>query len=329
MPKFLIIRFSSIGDIVLTTPVVRCIKKQVRNAEVHFLTKKSFQEVIEHNPYIDKKIYLEENLSQTIQELKLANYDYVIDLHHNLRTFLIKLRLMKKSFSFNKLNFEKWLMVNFKINRLPQKHIVDRYFETVKKLDVENDNEGLDYFITTENEKIIQQLPASHQHGYIAFVIGAKHNTKKLPAEKINSICKKINFSLVLIGGQEDFKTGEEITSSFQLPASNLIFNACSKFSINQSAAIVKHAHTVITHDTGFMHIAAAFKKKIISVWGNTIPEFGMYPYQTEESIIAEVENLSCRPCSKIGFDKCPKGHFRCMKEIDEEEIVNAIRNLS
>jgi heptosyltransferase-2 len=322
VPKFLIIRFSSIGDIVLTTPIVRCLKKQVANADVHFLTKKSFKEIIEHNSYIDKKIYFDDDLDVTVKKLKAENYDYIIDLHHNLRTFLIKLRLMKKSFSFNKLNFKKWLLVNFKINSLPKKHIVDRYFETVKSFGVENDGQGLDYFISENDEKIIQQLPSSHQQGYIGFVIGAKHNTKKLPIEKIISICEKVNYPVILIGGKEDFKSGEEITS-------NLIYNACGKYSINQSASIVKHAHTIITHDTGFMHIAAAFKKRIISIWGNTIPEFGMFPYQTEESLIAEVKNLYCRPCSKIGFDKCPKGHFRCMKEIDEDQIAKAIIKLS
>jgi ADP-heptose:LPS heptosyltransferase len=322
VPKFLIIRFSSIGDIVLTTPIVRCLKKQVANAEVHFLTKKSFKEIIEHNPYIDKKIYFDDDLDVTVKQLNAENYDYIIDLHHNLRTFLIKLRLMKKSFSFNKLNFKKWLLVNFKINSLPKRHIVDRYFETVKSFGVENDGQGLDYFISENDEKIIQRLPPSHQQGYIGFVIGAKHNTKKLPIEKIISICAKVNYPVILIGGKEDFKSGEEITS-------NLIYNACGKYSINQSASIVKHAHTIITHDTGFMHIAAAFKKRIISIWGNTIPEFGMDPYQIEESLIAEVKNLYCRPCSKIGFDKCPKGHFRCMKEIDEDQIAKAIIKLS
>ncbi|MEO5572496.1 MAG: glycosyltransferase family 9 protein, partial [Bacteroidia bacterium] len=197
MPKFLIIRFSSIGDIVLTTPVIRCLKKQVPEAEIHFLTKKSFAEIIEHNPYIDKKIFLEDDLNQTIKNLQAENYDYIIDLHHNLRTFLIKLRLMKKSFSFNKINFQKWLMVNFKIDKLPQKHIVDRYFETIRKFKVENDEAGLDYFISQVDEKAIEQLPVSHHSGYIAFVIGAKHNTKKLPVEKIISICKKINYPVV------------------------------------------------------------------------------------------------------------------------------------
>ncbi len=328
MPKFLILRFSSIGDIILTTPVVRCLKQQVKDAEVHYATKKNFAEVIEHNPYIDKAFFLEEDSAALILELKKEKYDYIIDLHHNLRTLSIKLRLGVKSFSFNKLNFEKWLMVNFKIDRLPRTHIVDRYLETVKSFGVINDGKGLDYFLSPGDENVLQQLPATHRNGYIGFVIGAKHNTKKLPLEKIISICKKINQPVVLLGGKEDFEKGEVIVSEAQSAGNRIIYNASGKFSLNESAALVKHASAIITHDTGLMHIAAAFQKKIISVWGNTIPEFGMYPYYgAPDEIrgrIVEVKHLSCRPCTKLGFAKCPKGHFKCMKEIDEEKIVSA-----
>ncbi len=329
MAKFLIIRFSSIGDIVLTSPVVRCLKQQVKEAEVHFLTKKNFAAVVEHNPFIDKKYYLGGELSSLIPELKKEKYDFIIDLHNNLRTLNLKLKLGVESFSFNKLNIEKWLLVNFKINRMPDVHIVDRYMETVKSLGVVNDLKGLDYFISQEDGKAIQKLPEEFQQGYIAFVIGAKHNTKKLPVEKIISICKKLNQQIVLLGGNEDFETGERIASATQPQAADTnrmtIFNACGKFSLNESAALIKLSTKVITHDTGLMHIAAAFKKEIISVWGNTVPGFGMYPYYGDFKIPhlgSQVSGLSCRPCSKIGFDKCPKGHFKCMVEQDERKIA-------
>lgn len=325
MLKFLIVRFSSIGDIVLTTPVVRCLKKQIPDAEVHFLTKKSFSEIIEHNPCIDKKIYLGDNLNQTIRSLKNENYNYIIDLHNNLRTFVTKTRIGKKSFSFNKLNFEKWLMVNFKIDRLPQLHIVDRYMETVKNFGVVNDNEGLDYFLPYPLHFDFD-LPEK----YIAFVIGAKYNTKKLPVEKIVSIIGQIKNPVVLVGGKEDELTAGNIVSKLRTSGSRLL-NGCGKLSITQSASVLKNSSVVITHDTGMMHIAAAFKKKIISVWGNTIPEFGMYPYYGKHQIPNlkyEISHLSCRPCTKIGFDKCPKGHFKCMMEIKEEELVKAVEKL-
>ncbi|HLG34072.1 MAG TPA: glycosyltransferase family 9 protein [Bacteroidia bacterium] len=328
MPKFLIIRFSSIGDIVLTTPVIRCLKQQVKDADVHFALKRNFSEVLEHNPYIDKKYFLEDDLSSLISKLKKEKYDYIIDLHHNQRTFIIKQRLRVKSFSFNKLNFEKWLLVNFKINRLPNVSIVDRYMKTVESFGVKNDGKGLDYFISTDDEKIISSLPENFRNGFFAFVIGAKHYTKQLPAEKIISVCQKISLPIVLLGGKEDIEKGEEIirglTSNFKLQTQNL----CGKFSLNQSAAIIRHSKKVITHDTGLMHIAAAFKKEIISVWGNTVPEFGMAPYYGDAQIPnpkSQILILPCRPCTKIGYEKCPKGHFKCMLLQDENEIAESV----
>lgn len=322
MPKFLILRFSSIGDIVLTTPVMRCLKQQVKDAEVHYCTKKTFSSLLERNPFIDKTILLEGETASVIDQLKEEKYDYIIDLHHNLRTLYIKQRLGVKSFSFDKLNVEKWLLVNFKINRLPHVHIVDRYLETLQSFGVKNDGAGLDYFLSTEDEKAVTQLPATFRQGYIGVVIGARHATKQLPLEKLILLCQSIQRPVVLLGGKEDVIMAESIVNAHQ--KDNGIFNACGKFSINESAALVKHADKIITHDTGLMHIAAAFKKEIISIWGNTIPEFGMFPYYGNyavQSEMIEVKPLSCRPCSKIGFDKCPKQHFKCMMPIDVEKI--------
>jgi len=320
--KFLIIRFSSIGDIVLTTPVIRCLKQQVEDSQIHYLTKKSFLGVLENNPYIDKTHILQDNFNATIAELKKEEFDYIIDLHHNLRTFRIKRRLKLLSFSFNKLNFEKWLLVNFKINKMPQKHIVDRYLDTTSLFDVENDNKGLDYFIAEKDEVNSNDLPEEYRLGYVAFVIGAKHATKQLPVIKIISVCNKINKPIILLGGKEDETNGDFIKSNSR----GTILNACGKYNLNQSASLVNNAKVVITHDTGLMHIAAAFKKNIVSVWGNTVSAFGMYPYQcSENAIIIEVKDLLCRPCSKIGFDKCPKKHFRCMNEISEDVITKSV----
>jgi len=322
LAKILIIRFSSIGDLVLTTPIIRCVKQQAENAEVHYITKKQFAPVLENNPHIDKLHTIEKSVSEVSTILRKENFDFVVDLHHNLRSAQVKSALRKPSQSFRKLNIEKWLMVNLRINKLPNLHIVDRYFETVKPLGVKNDGNGLDYFIPKNDEVDLKTLPAEFQNGYIGFVIGAKFFTKQMPAEKIISICKKINLPVVLLGGKEDYEKGEKILSS----AGKNIFNACGKFNINQSASLVKQAKKIITHDTGLMHIASAFKKEIISVWGNTIPEFGMFPYlPNTNSKILEVPNLSCRPCSKLGHSTCPKGHFRCMKEINEAEIISQI----
>ncbi|HNU41092.1 MAG: glycosyl transferase family protein [Bacteroidetes bacterium OLB12] len=326
--KVLVIRFSSIGDIVLTTPVVRVLKTQLTDAEVHFATKEKFAVLLRPNPYVDKVQVLGESLPAFIKQLKAERYDYVIDLHHNLRTRIIKMALGVKAYSFNKLNIEKWLLVNLKINRLPNVHIVDRYLATLKPLGLKADALGLDYFIPEADNVPIDWLPAEFQKEYVAYAIGAQHNTKKLPPKRMIELCDKINKPIVLLGGKEDFETAEIIREFFERPAQSsyeagltalgkktVIFNACGKFNIHQSASLVKNAKYVFAHDTGLMHIAAALKKEVFSIWGNTIPAFGMYPYRTKFTVL-ENRKLTCRPCSKIGHAACPKGHFKCMNDM-------------
>lgn len=336
--KFLIIRFSSIGDIVLTTPVIRCLKKQLTTAEVHYLTKSSFEPILKANPYIDRIHTLKDNLDGIIEELKKEDFDYVIDLHHNLRTWKVKRGLKKQAFSFDKLNIEKWLLTNFKINRLPERHIVDRYLDTLKEFNIGNDGAGLDYFIPAEEELRPTDIPTSHQAGYIGVVIGAAHATKRLPLHKLETLCKEARHPLILLGGPEDAETAKTLAAIDPIK----IYNACGQFKLNESAALVRQAKMIVTHDTGLMHIAAAFKRPIISIWGNTVPEFGMYPYYGDNYLfhyrqgsqrlfgdlpyqVMEINGLSCRPCSKIGYDKCPKGHFKCMEQQPMETIIKAI----
>lgn len=325
MVKFLVVRFSSIGDIVLTTPVVRCLKTQVDGAVVHYLVKKQYETLVRDNPYIDKVYSLDSSFYSLVNRLKKEHYHYIIDLHKNLRTLRLKTQLRVLTFTFNKLNFKKWLLVNFKINRLPDLHIVDRYFKSVEIFDVRNDSKGLDYFIGKDDMAEIKKPDMGRAKAYIAFAIGSRHFTKQLPVDKIISLCNKVKCSVVLLGGKEDFENGETIKNSI----GSKILNYCGMLSLNQSASVVKQAILVISHDTGLMHIAAAFRKKIISIWGNTVPEFGMYPYKPDkDSRIIQINGLSCRPCSKLGYRKCPKGHFRCMRDIDENKVADMVNIL-
>ncbi len=329
--KLLIIRFSSIGDIVLTTPVVRCASKQLPGAEIHYLTKKAFAKMFEANPYIKNVHYLDRDLDKVIAELKREHFDCIIDLHKNLRTLKVKRALKKKSFSFNKLNFEKWLLTALKINRLPAVHIVDRYMQTLESLGVKNDGAGLDYFIPEMDRVKESDIPTSHQAGYIGLVIGAAHHTKKFPLHKLQTICTALDHPIIILGGKEDKGKGKILSDIDPIK----IYNACGKFNLNESADLVRRSKLIITNDTGLMHIAAAFKKPVISLWGNTVPEFGMYPYYGDNFLshqknmpydIMEVKHLGCRPCSKIGYKKCPRGHFKCMEQIDTEEVLKKLR---
>ena len=325
--KFLIIRFSSIGDIVLTTPVIRCLYQQVPDAEIHVLTKSQYRSIFEANPYVHKIIELGFSKRLMLHELEVEGYDAIIDLHHNLRTFQIK-NVLKgiPSYSFNKLNWQKWLLTAIKINRLPNKHIVDRYLETVSDFGVVNDGKGLDYFIPENHRIQVSDLPFSHQMGYIGLVIGAAHATKQLPVKHWKALCSKVPFPIILLGGKTDAENGAEIASIDPIK----IYNACGKFSLHESADLVSKARLIIANDTGLMHIAAAYKKPIISIWGNTVPAFGMTPYYGIENIPqyqSEVK-LGCRPCSKIGYDSCPRKHFSCMELHDSNQILQWVEQL-
>lgn len=323
--KFLIIRLSSIGDIVLTSPVIRCLKKQVPDAEIHFLVKKGFEPVVINNPYISKVFITDGSVQDVIHELKSENYDLIIDLHKNIRSLRIRKSLNIPSVTFNKLNLQKWIYVNLKWNVMPHIHIVDRYLESVKHLGIINDNAGLDYFLSPDDVVHSGFLPQNFENGFIICATGAAHHTKILPAEKIIPVLKDLNYPCVIIGGKEDADRGEYIRQE----VGQNVFNACGKLTINQSAYLVSNANAVLSNDTGFMHIAAALKRPVVSVWGNTVPEFGMAPYYpvgNEKSLISEVKGLNCRPCSKIGFEKCPRGHFKCMLNQDENEIVQSLR---
>lgn len=328
--KFLVIRFSSIGDIVLTTPVVRCLKTQLPLAEVHYLIKPKFKMVMDSNPYIDKIHVLQDDWKRMIAELKEEKFDYIIDLHHNLRTLRVKKDLKIPSFSFNKLNIEKFIFTKLKWNVMPKHlHVVDRYMETVKPFGVENDGKGMDYFIPKQDEVTQKDIPHSHHLGYIALVIGASYFTKKLPVYKLQELCRAIDHPIILLGAKEEFKEGEMIASVDPVK----VYNACGKFSLHESADLVRKSKLVISHDTGLMHIAAALGKPVIAVWGSTVPSFGVTPYYGENYLAhhaqpfdnIQVHKLWCRPCTKFGRKRCPQGHFKCMKKISIEGIVSDV----
>jgi heptosyltransferase-2 len=237
----------------------------------------------------------------------------------------VKNVLNKKAFSFYKLNVEKYFYTAFKINILPKIHIVDRYIKTVESFGVKNDGFGLDYFIAPNEEIKKEDIPTSHYAGYVACVIGGAHGTKKWPVHKWKEFCQQMDHPIILLGGKEDVEAAKEISSVDPVK----VYNACGKFSINESADIVRKSKLVVTNDTGLMHIAAAFKKPIISLWGNTVPSFGMYPYYGQNSTplheIMQVNKLWCRPCSKIGYKKCPLGHFKCMEKIPANEVIQKV----
>lgn len=328
MMKILVIRFSSIGDIVLASPVFRCIKKQLPDAEVHFVTKKSFKIVTENNPYIDRFFYYDNNLNELIGILSNENYDYVIDLHNNIRSNKVKRALGKQTYTIDKLTIQKFFLTKLKINLMPGRHITQRSLDTLKALGVKDDGRGLDYFIPDKDVVPHQDLPASHLAGFIAIVIGANYYTKKLPVYKLKELCEKINHPIILLGGPECKEEGDDIASLDPIK----IYNSCGKFNLNESADLIRKSKLVVSHDTGLQYIACAFNKPVLAIWGGTSPKLDVEPYygsaqnqQLHENIFL---NLWCQPCSKYGTKTCPLGHFNCMKKQDIDLIVERVRGM-
>lgn len=306
------------GDIIYTTPVVRCLKLQLQDAEIHFLTKDKFKYIYEGNPYLDKLLLLKESLSETIQDIKAEKYDYLIDLHNNLRTSIIKFRTVIPASTYKKQSFQKWFYLKWRWNLISKKHLVERYLETVEFLGVKNDGQPINYYLKHQYN-LSDLLPASHLLNYVVFVIGATHFTKRMPNEKVAEICREINYPIVLLGGDDVIANGKEIASF----TGDKIYNACGKLSLDQSVFLLTQSQKIIGFDTGLTHIAEAFNRPVACIWGSTVPELvGVWPYKTKNAEVVGVD-LPCRPCSKYGLEKCPLGHFKCMHEIPNEALIN------
>lgn len=286
--------------------------------EIHYLTKAKFRSLVDVNPYVSKVHVIEKSTNEVIDSLLAEHFDYVIDLHKNLRSGRVKRKLKMLTFGFEKLNWQKWLLVNFGINRMPPEHIVDRYMDTLKPFGVKNDNKGLDFFWSEKGKEESLALPDSHKSGYIGVGIGAAHWRKKLRLPQYVELCKNLNFPIVLLGGPTESAEGEKIAAE----CGDLVFNSAGKCSLEVSASLIKDCKLLITPDTGIMHIAAALKKPIISIWGATVPEFGMYPYQNEAlNEMVQADHLNKRPCSKLGT-KCKYKPCKCIDELPLEKVV-------
>lgn len=323
--RILVLRFSSIGDIVLTTPVLRALKTQLDGeVEIHFYTKQKFAHILEANPHVSYVHVMERTVQEALPDLLQIGFDYIIDLHNNIRSSVVKRRLKCLAFTFKKYNVEKWLWVNLGINRMPNVHIVDRYMDTLKAFGVKDDGKGLDYFIPQDTPYPI--LPEGFEDGFIAVSVGAMHVGKTPGLSTLRLICQNKNRKILLLGsGKDDFARADQIEKEF----GGHVYNGVNVFSLHQSAQLLRDARLVITGDSGLMHMASAFGQKIISLWGCTVPGFGMYPYRPHpESVMIEPHGRKKRPCSKLG-NRCKYGKDNlCIDHLSSEEITNAIEKL-
>jgi ADP-heptose:LPS heptosyltransferase len=316
MKKILVIRFSSIGDIVMTSAVVRCLKQQIPFVELHYLTKERFSELIRYNPNIDRVYTLDDNWDDLVQALRHEKYDAIVDLHQSIRSLRLVRQLKRKTFVVKKYSLQKALYARFGWNWLPKNHAVDRTFDVVKRLQVTNDGKGLE-FHAVPNTLEPEGLPTR----FIAVAVGAAHQGKQCPANIHVQILNQLQIPVVLIGGKDD----EELAN--QIAASVSVQNLVGKLSISQSALVIARCKVLITNDTGMMHVGAAYKKPIISLWGQTTPLFGLYPYLPGEgSKMFETAPPRKRKISKLGNK--PIGNDHDMNHLPVNQIVESINQI-
>ncbi|ACF12812.1 glycosyl transferase family 9 [Chloroherpeton thalassium ATCC 35110] len=318
--SILVIRLSAIGDIILTTPLVRQLRRKFPQAEIDFFIKPAYRSILAENPYLSAVVSEPEKLK--------SQYDVVIDLQNNFRSSQIRKRRSSRVFCYQKRNWKKFLLVHFKVNVLKNNlPVPERYLEAIAALDLSDDGFGCDYFIT-EKDRAFAEKAMAQKRKTLALCFGAKHFTKQYPparyAEVINKLfAEQPPVQILLLGGKEDAPLAKAISAN--VADKTHLRDFSGQCTLGQTAALLACCDAVLTNDTGLMHMASAFGKKMVVIFGSSVREFGFAPYRTPHKIL-EIPALACRPCSHIGKSQCPKKHFQCMNLITPESVVRAVR---
>jgi heptosyltransferase-2 len=341
--KILVIRFSSIGDIILASPLLRVLHKKFPASRIDFLVRKEYSELVQHNPNLNHVYEFDtasgfnelRRLKTTVQK---EQYDLIVDIHNSLRSRFLRLfNEAKGTVIINKRVWERTMLVKFKKNYYRDIiSVADRYIEQLKEHGIKNDGEGLELYIPDEIRNRVSSRMAALELDLFGKIIGfcpsAKHATKCWPKERYVELGIKLaeeyNAKILLFGGPSDIERSKYITNSIN--ASVHQANAAdfsSELSLLETAAAMQFCDLVVTNDSGLMHIAAAMKRKVVAIFGSTVQEFGFFPVGTK-NIVLEQKGLYCRPCSHIGRSSCPEGHFRCMNEIQVTNVLNSIREI-
>ncbi len=311
--KLLIVRLSSLGDILLTTPLIRSIKQKYPSVKIDFVLREEYHDLLKLNPHV-KNVFLYPRNKKKIKLLKENicnnNYDLILDLQNNIRSSGLLRCYGSSTVGFEKKNFDKFLLVNFKINRLKDSmQVAERYASTLENFEL--DEKGL--------ELITDKLANSAILGIdnlVGICPGSKHFTKMWPEEnyiQLGKLLEMNGYTVVLLGGQDDKQICRRIFSNL-----TSAINLSNDNNILQTAADMKMCEAIYCNDSGLMHTATAIGVPVIAFFGSTVREFGFAPYNSI-NIIMENNSLSCRPCTHIGRSNCPKKHFKCMKKISAE----------
>jgi len=334
--KILLIRLSSIGDILLTTPFIRQTRKAYPDSQIDFVIKKEYSDLLKNNPNINNLLEFDttrgmQGLKNLKKLLRDENYDYVFDLHNNIRSNYLHLGLQSKyKYRIKKNKFVQFLYVKYKINRYPEIiPIAERYINVGKRAGIRDDDKGLEIFFDKNSEKsvnmILEQNEIKQNDAFYAIAPGAGFYTKRWPIDNFKIFVKNIlenhNSKIVVLGNNADKHQGEVLAEY------DNVIDLTGQLALLQSAILLSKSKVLVSNDTGLMHMATSVKVPVLGIFGSTVKEFGFFPYRSKSRVV-EIRDLKCRPCSHIGRNNCPKEHFKCMKEISPEMVVENFEKL-
>jgi heptosyltransferase-2 len=333
--KILIIRLSSIGDILLSTAFIRQTRQAFPEAEINFIIKKRFSDLIRFNPHIDNIFEYDDEKqtrpSEFVKLFKSIEYDYIFDLHNNLRSIYIRNKINAKNrFYIRKDKFAQTALVQFKWHLYTKlKSIPERYSDVGLKAGIADDGKGLEIFWNKETDSSLDNhFTGANIDGTIPSIglaPGAGFYTKRWPVDYFKQLIDLINsrgdFNIILLGGEQETELGNQLDN---FPN---VYNFIAKLNILESGAAISKLSCLISNDSGLMHMATCVNTPVLAIFGSSVKEFGFFPYRAK-GLVLENKDLDCRPCSHIGKTSCPRDHFKCMNDIRPEMIYNALKEI-
>jgi lipopolysaccharide heptosyltransferase II len=331
--RITIFRLSSIGDIILTSPLVRCVKNGFPDAEITFVVKKEFADLVKYNPNISKVIEFDKKsgfkgLMQLRKEIGTIRVDWFIDIHNNLRSNVIK-RFNGIGFMtrYHKKIWKRSLLVYLNINLYKnQPPIIERFFAAVKQFDIKYDGKGTEVFFRDKEASKIDALLSEkgmHNKPFAVLCPGASFTNKQWALDRFAEVAlylkNAMGYEVVLLGGPAD----RDDCATLQRVAGQDFLNVAGQLRLLESAALLQRCALAITNDSGMMHMAQSQGRPVVAIFGPTTRELGYFP-MPQNSHVVEVD-LPCRPCTHTGLDHCPKKHFNCMNHINSQMVIQGI----
>jgi len=338
--KALVIRFSSVGDILLSSLLLRVFRKRFPACRLDYLVKQQYAELVRHNPHVSNVIEFPnggtfQELAGVKRRVGETGYDLIIDIHDSLRSRYICVG-QPNVVRINKWKVARFLLVQTKLNLYSSQggssSVAERYLESVARFGIENDGKGLEVFFPEQAEDAAKELLGSESSSFIGLAPGAVHSTKRWTAEGFAgtaaALAREQKAGVILFGAEADIERCRAIETMITESAPRIrVLNLAGRTSLLEAAAIMDHCSIIITNDSGLMHLATARKRRVVALFGPTVKEFGFFPYGTD-SVVVENHELDCRPCTHIGGPVCPKKHFRCMNDITPGHVLTAARRI-